>query len=179
MTYSHYFDILFEINDISRNIPKNTRSRILKSEMRRKRSIEKNGCKKSLAEILAENIQRDDADTATRRQAVVLSLWEEVCDAYNHGWSYREIWRGLEREGTIDFSYSTFQHYIRKIRRRLVEAERGTSPSTDGNKTKVNQTAAAKPAAPPPVASAIVPGSTRVDIPKFGQGLPPRDTKKF
>ena len=135
--------------------------------------------KKSLAEILTENIQREDADTAARRQAVFLSLWEEICDAYNHGWSYMEIWRGLEREGIIDFGYSTFLHYIRKIRRRLIEAEKGTAPSTGGNKAKTNQNAAAKSAAPSPSASPIVPGSTRVDIPQFGQGLPPRDPKKF
>jgi hypothetical protein len=135
-----------------------------------------------LAEILAENIQREDADTAARRQAVILSRWGEICDAYNHGWSYKEIWKGLEREGIVDFGYWVFQHYIRKIRRRLVEAEQGTAvPASEGKArarqvAEANLTAGAKPVASPP---AITPGSTRVDIPGFGQNLPPRDPKKF
>ncbi len=126
-----------------------------------------------MAEILAENIQRDDADIAARRQAIVLSLWEEVCDAFNRGWSYKEIWKGLEREGIIDFGYWSFMHYIRKIRQKLIAAERNPIPSISGSKTRINQAAGAKP---PPSAA---PTSTRVEIPGFGQNLPPRDPKKF
>jgi hypothetical protein len=144
-------------------------------EIRRKRIIEKNSRKKSVAEILAENSQRDDADTASRRQAVILSRWEEILDAFNHGWSYREIWKGLQREGVVDCGYSTFMHYVRKIRYRLIEAEKGIIPPATRGKPGANQSAAAKPAAPPPAA----PGSTRVDIPQFGRDVPPRDPKKF
>jgi hypothetical protein len=128
-----------------------------------------------LAEILAENIQREDADIAARRQAIVLSLWEEICEAFTHGWSYKEIWKGLEREGIVDFGYWAFQHYIRKIRRRLVEAEQGTKPP-GGGKTTANQVVMDKPVVPP---SPAPPASTRVDIPNFGQGIPPREQKKF
>ena len=131
-----------------------------------------------MAEILAENSQRDDADSAARRQAVVLSLWEEVCDAFNHGWSYKEIWKGLEREGIIDFGYWSFMHYIRKIRRRLVKTEKGSDALGGGSETGANQ-AAAKPAMASSSVMSGMPGSTRVDIPRFGQGVPPRDPKKF
>jgi hypothetical protein len=143
--------------------------------MRREKTIEKNERNKSLAEILAENGRRDDADVASRRQAVFLSLWEEIRDAYNHGWSYREIWRGLERDGVVDCGYSTFMHYIRKIRRRLAGAERETVASAGGNKTGANQ-ATAKPSSTVP---GVAVGSTRVDIPSFGRNVPPRDPKKF
>lgn len=132
-----------------------------------------------MAEILEENIQREDADIAARRQAVVLSLWEEICDAFNHGWSYKEIWRGLEREGIVDFGYWSFMHYIRKIRQRLVEAERGAISPVGGSKTRTSQTATAKPTSPPLSTSPAASGSTRVDIPNFGQGVPPRESKKF
>jgi hypothetical protein len=140
------------------------------------KTIEKNGRNKSLAEILAENCRRDGADVASRRQAVFLSLWEEIRDAYNHGWSYREIWRGLEREGIVDCGYSTFMHYVRKIRRRLAKAEMGSAASASGSKTGANQIATAKPS---PSVPGIAAGSTRVDIPRFGEGIPPRDRKKF
>jgi hypothetical protein len=148
----------------------------MRLEIRRENTIEKNGHKKSVAEILEENIQRDDADTASRRQAVILSRWEEIRDAYNHGWSYREIWKGLEREGVVDCGYSTFMHYIRKIRHRLIEAEKGIIPPAVRGKTGANRNATIKPAPPPPPVS---PGSTRVDIPQFGRDIPPRDSKKF
>ncbi len=129
-----------------------------------------------MAEILAENIHREDADTAAQRQAVILSRWGEICDAYNHGWSYKEIWKGMEREGIADFGYWVFQHYIRKIRRRLVEAEQGTASPAPEGKARARQVAETKPPAPPPSAA---PTSTRVDVPGFGQNLPPRDPKKF
>ncbi len=125
-----------------------------------------------MADILAENSQRDDAEKASRRQAVILSRWEEIRDAYSHGWSYREIWKGLEREGVVDCGYSTFMHYISKIRYRLLEAEKGIVPPAVRKKTDEKQNATVKP---PPAA----PGSTRVEIPGFGQNLPPRDPKKF
>ena len=124
-----------------------------------------------------DNIQREDADTAARRQAVILSRWGEICDAYNHGWSYKEIWKGLEREGIVDFGYWAFQHYIRKIRRRLVEAEQGTASPASGGKTKTKPAAEVKPATASP--ASVPPGSTRVEVPGFGQNLPPRDPKKF
>jgi hypothetical protein len=103
-------------------------------------------------------------------------LWEEIRDAYNHGWSYREIWRGLQREGVVDCGYSTFMHYIRKIRRRLDKAEKETAASAGESKTGANQIATAKPSSTVP---GIAAGSTRVDIPRFGEGIPPRDRKKF
>lgn len=129
-----------------------------------------------MAEILEENIQRDDADIAARRQAVVLSLWEEVCDAFNHGWSYKEIWKGLEREGIVDFGYWSFMHYIRKIRQRLVYAEKGITPPAARRKTDANRNTTLKPATPSP---SVASGSTRLDVPNFGQGVPSRDPKKF
>jgi hypothetical protein len=141
-----------------------------------KNSIEKNGRNKSLVEILAENGRRDGADVASRRQAVFLSLWEEIRDAYNHGWSYRKIWRGLEREGIVDCGYSTFMHYVRKIRRRLAKAEMGSAAPAGGSKTGGNREATAKP---PPSVPGVASGSTRVDIPSFGRNVPPRDPKKF
>ena len=146
------------------------------------RAIRKNMPKKSLPEILTEGSNLADAGTAAKRQATILSMWEEICDAYNHGWSYREIWRGLNREGIIDIGYSTFQHYLRKIKRRLLEAESGIKAVEDAPKPKANQKASMKtiaqvldtaPAAP------LVPGSTRVDIPGLEKSQVSRDQKSF
>jgi hypothetical protein len=85
------------------------------------------------------------------------------------GWSYSEIWRTLHREGALDFAYSTFMHFIQKTRRRQLEAERRKGPVSDKPAAKIS----------PPAAPSVVPGSTRVEMPRFGDGLPPRDPKKF
>ena len=146
------------------------------------RVIRKNMPKKSLPEILTEGSNLADAGTAAKRQATILSMWEEIRDAYSHGWSYREIWRGLNREGIIDFGYSTFQHYIRKIRRRLQEAEAGNFPVEERAKPMINQKALTKAGTPTPDSAStvpVMPGSTRVDIPGLEKSQVSRDQKKF
>ena len=146
------------------------------------RVIRKNMPKKSLPEILTEGRNLADADTAAKRQATILSMWEEISDAYNHGWSYREIWRGLNREGIIDIGYSTFQHYLRKIKRRLQETEAGNYPVEERAKPMLNQKALTKAETTTPDSTStmlIVPGSTQVDIPGLEKSHLSRDQKKF
>ncbi len=83
--------------------------------------------KKSLEEMLQENTRRPEAPNPARRLATFLALWDEIQKAYNNGWSYKDIWKALDREGIIDFGYSSFLHFIQKRNRRLREAEKAAS----------------------------------------------------
>lgn len=127
--------------------------------------------KKTLRERLAEESALSEAQMSTRRQGMFVKYWEQICDAYLEGWSYKEIWRVLYRDGLIDFSYSCFVNYAQKLRRRQVEFEMERKRKA-GN-------AAAIASAKADLKAVARTGSTRVDMPKFGQEAPARDPKRF
>ena len=126
--------------------------------------------------MLAENTDRPEAMDSARRQAIFLSLWGEIREAYAKGWSYIDIWRALERDGIVDFGYSTFLHYIRKMKRRHQEVAREVVPGVKETTVVVAPSPAPldKPPASPPG-----PITAKVELPLFGQGATPRDPKRF
>ena len=129
--------------------------------------------KKSLRERLAETYSRTDAQESAKRLAKFLEHWEEVEKAFREGWPYKEIWRVLVRDGDIDFSYSSFLNFTRKVKRRQLDYEKERTRRT---KHAAAATAAVKAAGQAP---AIKPGSTKIDLPLFGQETRPRDPKRF
>lgn len=127
--------------------------------------------KESLKKMLEENIDLPGADDLARRQAVFLSLWDEILEAYKAGWCYKHIWQALQRNKVIDFSYTTFLSYIRKMKKRTLEVGRERIPGVKDIPTKGE---AGKTSG-----SAPLPATTRVDLPIFGQGVKERDPKRF
>lgn len=128
--------------------------------------------KKSLGEMLFENTELPGVKGGARRQAVFLAYWEQIEAAYKEGWSYRDIWEALTRDGVIDFGYSSFLHYKDKRKRRMLEAERQKERSAEA---RPGGGPAEPPRPPPPRA----PGSTKVEMPTFGQPGVKRDLKRF
>lgn len=129
--------------------------------------------KKTLRDRLIEGSERKDVQEAVKHFATFLKLWEEISEAYKEGWSYKEIWRALDRDGQIDFSYSSFLNFTRKLKRRQLECEKEKARRTGGATTTAT---ASKAMAQPPT---LKPGATRVDLPQFGQEVKPRDPKRF
>lgn len=86
-----------------------------------------------------------------------------------------DIWRALDREGIIDFGYSTFLHYKDKKKRRALEIERDKARMEAAK--MVPMRGPAEPPKPPPPPRA--PGSTKVDLPVFGQPGVKREPKRF
>jgi hypothetical protein len=128
--------------------------------------------RKRLEEILRENTK---PSRIARRLATFLSLWDEIQEAYKNGWTYKEIWGALHREGIIDFGYSAFLHRVQKRNRVLLATERAAKEKSTVPAKPDNQSGIAIPSPITPAPS----GSTRVDMPRFGEGLPPRPPKKF
>lgn len=130
--------------------------------------------KKSLHERLVESAALSEAQESAKRLAMFHRHWEEISEAYREGWSYKEIWRVMYRDGLIDFSYSSFLNFAQKLRRRQVEFENERNRKT-GNAAAVAAMMGSKAGKP---ASAKV-GATKVEMPRFGQETTPRDPKRF
>lgn len=128
--------------------------------------------KKSLRERMAETPSQPDVQESTRKFAMFLNCWNEVEKAFREGWSYRELWQILSRDGDIDFSYSSFVHYIRKVKRRQLDHEMERTRRANNNEASPAVKSTAK-------AHTIKPGSTKVDLPLFGQEGKARDPKRF
>ncbi len=125
--------------------------------------------------MLAENTKRPEVKGIARRQAVFLAYWDQIEAAYREGWSYIDIWRALNREGIIDFGYSTFLHYKDKKRRRIYEVEREKARMEAVASQPVGgPVETTKP--PPPTRPS---GSNKVELPVFGQSGVKRDVKRF
>ncbi len=125
--------------------------------------------------MLAENIKRPEVKGIARRQAVFLAYWDQIEAAYREGWSYMDIWRALNREGIIDFGYSTFLHYKDKKKRRIYEVEREKARMEAVISPPVGGPVETTKPAPQP----RPPGSTKVEMPVFGQPGVKRDPKRF
>lgn len=123
--------------------------------------------KKTLEEMIRENVEQSGTRDAKKRLATFLSYWDEIEEAYKRGWSWTSIYEALFRAGVVDYSYSTFLHYKDKRRRRELEAmkrEAGTRSADDAKGASVERAA---------------PGSTKIDLPVFGQGTRQREPKRF
>jgi len=125
--------------------------------------------KKSLEEMLTRNMAKDGARGATKRLATFLSWWDEIESAYKKGWSWSEIYKALHQEGVVDYSYSTFLHYKDKKRRRELEAvkceavKRGVEDVKGTSDDRAARTTV----------------SAKGELPLFGQGVKPREPKRF
>lgn len=132
--------------------------------------------KKPLEQMLIEHAARLDPGEAAKKFVVFLEHWKEVQTAYKSGWSYASIWRVLREEGVLDFSYSSFMHFVQKMRDRQRLAEGGkVVPAKAAKKAEPSPPATGWGAPPAPIA----PGSTRVDMPVFGKKDRPNDPNRF
>lgn len=125
--------------------------------------------KKSLEEMLKDSTVKPGASDARKRLAVFLSYWDEIENAYKKGWSWLDIYNALYQEGIIDYSYSTFLHHKDRKYRRELEGVRH-----EVRTRKVEDAKGASSDRP-----AITPGSTKVDLPTYGQGTRQREPKRF
>lgn len=124
--------------------------------------------KKSLEEMLNASTVKPGIRDARKRLATFLAYWEEIEDAYKKGWSWLDIYNALFQEGVVDYSYSTFLHYKDRKYRRELEAGKHIA-----RVRKVEDAKGASGDRPP-----ITPGSTKVELPVFGQGVK-REPKRF
>ena len=125
--------------------------------------------KKSLEDMLSENTERPEVKGNAKRQAVFLTYWDEIESAYKKGWSWLDIYNALFQEGIVDYSYSTFLHYKDRKYRRELEAGRH-----EARTRKIEDAKGASTDRP-----AITPGSTKVDMPVFGEKMRQKETKRF
>lgn len=128
--------------------------------------------KKPLEEMLIEQAIEPNVDMSTRNFALFLDRWEEIKTAYAKGWSYKDIWRILNRNGQFTFGYNTFISYVRKMKRRelLIEKEK--------NKARMEASPFAKRAAQGNADDAN-PSPTKVDMPVFGSKKTPGTPRIF
>ncbi len=127
--------------------------------------------KKSLEEMLAENSVKVGMKDAKKRLATFLAHWDEIEDAYKKGWPWTSIYEALFQAGIVDYSYSTFIHYKDRRLRRELESVR--------NEARTRNADDAKGASVERGNTTGTPGSTRVDLPVFGQGARQREPKRF
>lgn len=89
-----------------------------------------------------------------------------------------DIWEALYREGVFDFGYSTFLHYKDKKKRRVFEVERDKA-RIEAARTMSAGGPVESPTPPKPPPQPRAPGSTKVEMPTFGQSGVKRDPKRF
>lgn len=119
--------------------------------------------KKTLEEMLADNVVSPGAKEATKRLATFLKYWDEIEAAHKKGWPWLQIYNALHQEGVIDYSYSTFLHYKDRKRRKEFEAANGDRGTKGACPERQSRT----------------PGSTKVDLPTYGESTRQRDGKRF
>lgn len=74
--------------------------------------------KKTLEQILFEFAGKPTATNAAKNYKVFMEHWDEIQTEHDKGWSYQMIWKALQAEGIITFSYPAFTNYIRKTKSR-------------------------------------------------------------
>jgi hypothetical protein len=147
------------------------------AEKEEKRTPGESMRRKSLRKRLVESHVRSEAQEAASRLAVFLEYWAETEKSFRDGWSYKDVWRILKRDGDIDFSYSAFLNYIRKIKRRRLEHgrekswENGGGTAGDGEIRREGRPTLRK--------RTPEPGSTKMELPRFGKETPPREPRRF
>lgn len=60
-----------------------------------------------------------------------MERWDEICAAYDKGWSYLAIWKALHEEGVFAFSYPAFTGYIRKVKGRQEKTAQDKKPTAN------------------------------------------------
>jgi hypothetical protein len=128
--------------------------------------------KKPLEQLLIEHGAKQTAGQSAKNYAAFMERWDEICAAYDKGWSYLAIWKALHAEGVFAFSYPAFTGYIRKVKGRQ---EKGAQDK----KALANRQAMQGRRMVPDVVDPNNPSPTRVDLPVFGKDKPPRDPKRF
>lgn len=128
--------------------------------------------KKTLEQMLIEFAGRPTSSNAARNYSVFMEHWEQIQEVHRKGWSYLMIWKTLTSEGIFTFSYPAFTSYIRKLESR----QAGYVPKKQKSRNELPQT---NPAIKRIGAGQYNSSPTRIDMPVFGQNVPPRDPKKF
>jgi hypothetical protein len=121
-----------------------------------------------------ESHVRSEAQEAAKRLALFHEYWAETEKAFRDGWSYKDVWRILKRDGDIDFSYSAFLNYVRKIKKRSLEHEKEKGRNSSGNAPDEALRGRQELRKRTPE-----PGSTKVELPRFGKEAPPREPRRF
>jgi hypothetical protein len=106
--------------------------------------------KKSLRDRLAESAALSESRESVRRMGMFLKHLEEIREAHRGGWSYKEIWRIMHRDGLVDFGCFSLINFAKP-------------------------TALAKAGMAPPAKA----GATRIGLPRFVQEAAPRNPKRF
>lgn len=124
---------------------------------------------KPLEELLLKHGRKPDSRLAAKRFAAFLERWDEIRAVYEKGWSYSDIWKTLRDEGLIDFSYASFTSYIRKMKKRKEKANTESQGSKQVPPLPERGTGR----------SVHNPGSTKVDLPTFGETVKRREDRRF
>ena len=88
--------------------------------------------KKPLEQMLIEQGAKPNAGQAAKNYAAFMERWDEICAAYDKGWSYLAIWKALHGEGVFLFSYPAFTGYIRKVKTRQDKTTAGKQAPAPG-----------------------------------------------
>ncbi|MDR1613555.1 MAG: TraK family protein [Planctomycetota bacterium] len=125
--------------------------------------------KKPLAQMLNEQADLPGVDESIRNFAVFQDRWEEIRDSYAKGWTYKNIWKVLCREGQFSFGYCAFMGYVRKLRHRELLLERENNGAEKDEPLQMKRTLA-DPGNPSP---------TKVELPVYGTKRQPGTPGKF
>lgn len=82
----------------------------------------------NLSGRIAERAKKQRASTRERNRAVVLALRQEIHQALDDGWPVATIWRTLQEEKKVDFSYQAFRLYVNKLVRKQAGERLVTPP---------------------------------------------------
>jgi len=69
-----------------------------------------------LTKLIAETeTRREQKGTGVKNRAVFLVLREDIKEALNDGWAFKQIYRTLYSQQKINFSYQTFMNYANAL----------------------------------------------------------------
>lgn len=71
--------------------------------------------KKTLLELLAEQDARRPSQKGRSNRAIFYAMQAEVKEALDEGWTVVQIYRVLQAEGRVKFSYQAFRLYVNKL----------------------------------------------------------------
>jgi hypothetical protein len=69
-----------------------------------------------LTKLIAETeTRREQKGTGVKNRAVFLVLRDDIKEALNDGWAFKQIYRTLYSQQKINFSYQTFMNYANAL----------------------------------------------------------------